>query len=786
MKDKKKRNLTIVLSFVLALLLVFGSMPAFAAGNTWRKNSTGWWVETANGGYLRSQFYTEGNATYYLDASGYMVTGWQFLNGSWYYFAPSGNLLKGWQTINGHWYYLNPQTGAMLTGWAFYNGDWYYLGSSGAMQTGWQLINGQWYYLQNNGVMAANEWIHGYWFSMSGAWTYPYMGSWKENSTGRWYEDTSGWYAKNTTVKIDGIYEKFDSRGYWVNPNPQPKPAPTPTPTPTPTPANNVTPTQLPKPTGLKAVWEKGNKKTNTASRIVFEWDENANADYSQLDIVFPTGKYIRTAQESPYVLEISDDYPSGSYNLSVRYMSNNANYKDGSWAGVSVTVQEKRYEDVTPTTPTDNEIPNHNPSTPEENPSDNNEETHVHEWKTVNVISQPTCSHEGKLLEKCQICKQERETSIPKNSHQYAIVARKDATETEAGYIRYQCKVCKDSYDEILAPEVHEHVWKLVAAEATCTQGGLPETHRCTICGKIKELVENGYISHIPALGHDYTTVVNKQPTCTEAGSQTKTCTRCRDVVKESIPATGHQETKTVVQTANCTRDGITKYTCATCGNERTETQPKTGHIWACDTDACYVCIVACSHAYTDAAGIRRYCNYNVWGESNQWGDQKLGDKLAGEFFRTHQGKCPSREEHIANNPSGWYNDSYTSDESFRYTLPTNQFTCLLCGAHGTEAEAKADGWYAQACVVNALGDYYGDFISDSPIAVRDYILSYVAAENIPVGNGGIEHGMDNGGLTQHCGHCPSCGKEITITTDSDYTASSGFACDSCGWSAH
>ena len=66
-----------------------------------------------------------------------------------------------------------------------------------------------------------------------------------------------------------------------------------------------------------------------------------------------------------------------------------------------------------------------------------------------------------------------------------------------------------------------HVHTW----ADATCT---VPKT--CTDCGATE-----GNVS-----GHDYTSVVTKQPNCTVAGVMTYTCSICSDSYIESILATG------------------------------------------------------------------------------------------------------------------------------------------------------------------------------------------------------------------------------------------------------
>ncbi|MBR6897963.1 MAG: hypothetical protein IKN24_07310 [Lachnospiraceae bacterium] len=117
-----------------------------------------------------------------------------------------------WITKDGKSYcYKNCQ---MLTGWQKIDDIWYYFSNAGVMQTGWLKIGGSWYLFKDNGQMAENEWVDGYWLSAGGKWTYTARGSWRQNSKGRWFGDTSGWYAKNTTIKIDGEFYTFDANGY--------------------------------------------------------------------------------------------------------------------------------------------------------------------------------------------------------------------------------------------------------------------------------------------------------------------------------------------------------------------------------------------------------------------------------------------------------------------------------------------------------------------------------------------------------------------------------------------
>ena len=96
---------------------------------------------------------------------------------------------------------------------------------------------------------------------------------------------------------------------------------------------------------------------------------------------------------------------------------------------------------------------------------------------------------------------------------------------------------------------------------EPTCTQEGA-RTYTCTVCGEI-------YTAElIPANGHSYDSgTVTTEPTCTQEGTRTYTCTVCRETYTESIPANGHSY-ESVVTAPSAKSEGYTTYTCSVCGD--------------------------------------------------------------------------------------------------------------------------------------------------------------------------------------------------------------------------
>ena len=104
----------------------------------------------------------------------------------------------------------------------------------------------------------------------------------------------------------------------------------------------------------------------------------------------------------------------------------------------------------------------------------------------------------------------------------------------------------------------------------ATCTDAGY-NTYSCSRCG-------DSYTNSVAALGHDYAVVTNKKATCTEDGLQTYTCNRCGNAYKKTVKALGH-DFKYEEKEATCTEDGYKNGVCSRCGEEDNTVYPALGH---------------------------------------------------------------------------------------------------------------------------------------------------------------------------------------------------------------
>lgn len=152
-----------------------------------------WKYINDKGKYVYGKWVDHKGDRYYMDAEGYMVTEWRQIGSKkWYYFKSSidqagheggGQMVLGWREIGGLWYYFHPESGYMLAGWQIINGKKYYLKKEkesvngndyGYMLTGWREIGDKWYYFHDEGDMAVSEWIEEegerFWVGEDGVW----------------------------------------------------------------------------------------------------------------------------------------------------------------------------------------------------------------------------------------------------------------------------------------------------------------------------------------------------------------------------------------------------------------------------------------------------------------------------------------------------------------------------------------------------------------------------------------------------------------------------------------
>ena len=168
-----------------------------------------------------------------------------------------------------------------------------------------------------------------------------------------------------------------------------------------------------------------------------------------------------------------------------------------------------------------------------------------------------PDCTKSG-LTEgkKCSVC---GETTLAQQVVSALGHTPSDAADCENAQT---CTVC----GELLAPALGHTEEILAAVAPDCTNSGLSEGKKCSVCGEI--LVAQ---NEIPALGHKEQIIPAVSASCTSSGlSAGKKCTVCGEttLAQTEISKLGHTEQVIPAVAPTCTTAGLTEgKKCASCG---------------------------------------------------------------------------------------------------------------------------------------------------------------------------------------------------------------------------
>ncbi len=218
----------------------------------------------------------------------------------------------------------------------------------------------------------------------------------------------------------------------------------------------------------------------------------------------------------------------------------------------------------------------------------------------------EPTCTATGNIAYwQCNDCSKYfvRETAtqeftwpsieLPKTTHTYDWSTTLVPTCTTNGLRTGTCSVCQDTKTETITAghilTAHPQV------EPTCTAEGNIAYWQCTRdgCGKYfsdaagtKEITLASTV--LQKLDHTLTVwAVTKEPTCTESGTETRTCTLCTYEESKTIDPLGHSLTEHAAVAPNCFADGNIAY-------------------WECQREGC-------NKYFSDAAGVFEISSANT-----------------------------------------------------------------------------------------------------------------------------------------------------------------------------
>ena len=189
-----------------------------------QENMYKFWFYVADDNSLKTGWLLDGNDWYYINSSGFMVSGDTYNVGSsdnpdYYVFDNSGRMLT-----NG-WIHYRNEDASWMEYWAY--GD-----DSGKACVGWRYIDGVWYSFDNHGCMYnsftdnlyesstgsmkdfhVDVYYEGYYMDDNGVCGSEVY-SWHSDN-GKWWYGNDGYYERSSVAVIDGRLCYFDNDGYW-------------------------------------------------------------------------------------------------------------------------------------------------------------------------------------------------------------------------------------------------------------------------------------------------------------------------------------------------------------------------------------------------------------------------------------------------------------------------------------------------------------------------------------------------------------------------------------------
>ena len=387
------------------------------------------------------------------------------------------------------------------------------------------------------------------------------------------------------------------------------------------------------------------------------------------------------------------------------------------------------------------------------------------------------TCTEDGSYdtVKYCTVCDAELSrvtTTVTATGHTEGEAVKENQTAAscdEAGSYDsvVYCSVCNKelSRKTETVDKIGHNYAGVITTQPTCTEAGV-KTFTCSVCN-------DTYTEEVAALGHKLTSVEAKAPTCVDDGYEAyEYCSACDYTTYEKEDATGHNH-EAVVTAPTCTADGYTTYTCSVCGDTYTDNVvAATGHTEAeavrendvaatCVANGSYENVVYCS--VCDAEISRTKITVDALG--HDWGEADCTTPKTCSVCNTTEGAALGHS---------WTDATCTTSK-----------TCSVCGA--TEGAPLGHTWNAADCdtpktcsVCGATeGSAVGHWWTDATCTASKTCETCGATEGAPLGHTWNAADCDT---PKTCSVCGATEGSAVGHRWTDATCTSPKTCRTCG----
>ncbi|MDY3867793.1 MAG: MBG domain-containing protein, partial [Pyramidobacter sp.] len=337
------------------------------------------------------------------------------------------------------------------------------------------------------------------------------------------------------------------------------------------------------------------------------------------------------------------------------------------------------------------------------------------HSYSSWTTTTEATCTRDGSRTRTCADCGAVETQTIPATGHTEETIPGKTATCTEEGLTEgKKCSVCGTVTVAQIAIPALGHT----STESDCTKQDV-----CAVCDAvIRDAGQHTWGGW----------TVAKEATCTEAGARKHICTICKVEASEDIPALGHSDSS-IVTAPTCTAQGYTTHTCSRCGDSYVDTYVDAlGHDWG-------AWVVDKEATETEDGSQHRTCS------RCDAVDTQTISKLPKQEVSWTTGQITWTYGQVISAQNTAYNDTEdcgaltysSSDESVATVDADGKATIVGAGtAIITATAAKVEGKYAETSASYTL------IINKAPLTVtaNDHTISYGQA---PANNGWTASGF-------------------------------------------